>query len=71
MLRYRAEIAGRLDRGGAATLVCNDLTARFPVFQGPERAAFCTSLAATVAEIVAGIAYDAGVVIEPGPLPER
>lgn len=68
MAAYRAEIARRVDTGGAATQVCNDLVARFPVFQSEERAAFCTDIVATVAEIVAELALARGARIEPTPI---
>ena len=63
MVAYRAEIARRLDGGGATSQVCNDLLARFPVFQSEERALYCTDLVATVAEVVAGIALAHGAAI--------
>jgi hypothetical protein len=69
MAQYRAEVARRVNTGGAATQICNDLVARFPVFQSDERAAFCTDIAATVAEIVAEIALAHGAEPRaPGPL---
>lgn len=60
MVRYRAEIARRVETGGARSLVCNDLVARFPVFASDERALFCTGIVAAVAEIVAELAIDRG-----------
>ncbi len=68
MAAYRAEVARRVNAGGARTQICNDLVARFPVFQSEERAAFCTDIAATVAEIVAEIALAHGARLEPTPL---
>jgi hypothetical protein len=68
MSEYRAEIARRVNAGGARTQICNDLVARFPVFQSEERALFCTDIAATVAEIVAEIALAHGAKLEPTPL---
>ncbi len=57
---YRAEIARRVETGGARSLVCNDLVARFPAFASGERALFCTGIVAEVAEIVAELAIDRG-----------
>jgi hypothetical protein len=67
MVRYRAEIARRVDTGGARTLVCNDLVGRFPVFASDERALFCTDIVAEVAQIVAEIAIDKGAPLVPRP----
>ncbi len=71
MVRYRKEIALRLQTGGAASQICNDLVARFPVFASDDRAAFCTRIVVTVAQIVAEIALDHGVAIEPTPIRQR
>jgi len=65
---YRAEIAKRLQTGGAASLVCNELIRRFPVYHSDERVAFCTDLVGTVAEIVAEIALKLGATIEATPI---
>jgi hypothetical protein len=53
MVHYQAGIAKRVDRGGSPTIVCNDLTQRFQDFKSEERQAFCTGIAATVAEVLA------------------
>jgi hypothetical protein len=64
MAIYRELWQGRVDRGKAKTIVCNDLTGQFPEFQSPERLDFCTNIAAAVAECVAetldrlGVAYE-------------
>lgn len=50
---YAEQLERRLDRGGATTLVCNDLTGRFPAFQSEPRHAFCTGVVVTVTEVVA------------------
>jgi hypothetical protein len=42
-----------VDRGGSPDIVCNNLTRPLGDFRGPARAAFCTNLAAQVAEITA------------------
>ncbi len=68
MIRYRAEVARRVNTGGVASQVCNDLVARFPVFASDERAAFCTGIVVAVTEIVAEIALDHGVVLRPTPI---
>ncbi len=67
--RYRAEAARRVNSGGAASTSCDDLVRPFPAFQSEARAAFCTDVSATIAEIVAEILIDAGVALEPGPIP--
>jgi hypothetical protein len=68
MERYKAEIARRM---GVANPICDDLVRPFGEFTGAPRAAFCTDLAATVAEVVARIALDAGVELTPGAIPDR
>lgn len=68
--RYRAAVAERVHAGGADALACNALVGSLPVFQSEERAAFCTDLAATVAEIVAEIALDLGAKVEVTPILE-
>lgn len=47
----------RMNRGRApgSDIICDTLVSPFEVFKGPERAAFCTHLAATVAECVAEV----------------
>jgi len=45
--------ASQIDRGGSPDIVCNNLTRRFGDFKSPERAAFCTSIAAQVAALTA------------------
>jgi hypothetical protein len=67
MIAYRAEVARRVNAGGATTQVCNDLVGRFPVFQSEARAAFCTDIVATVAEIVAELALAHGARVAPPP----
>jgi len=68
MASYRAEVARRVNTGGAATQICNDLVSRFPVFQSEGRALFCTDLVATVAEIVAELALAHGAALRPTPI---
>jgi hypothetical protein len=68
MTLYRAEVARRLETGGAASLVCNELVRRFPVYHSDERLAFCTDIVASVAEIVAEIALKLGATLEPTPI---
>lgn len=68
IVAYRAEVERRVRTGGARTQICNDLVSRFPVFASEERAAFCTDIVATVAEIVAEIAFDRGAALAPEPL---
>lgn len=45
--------ARAIDRGGSPDIVCNNLTRRFGDFKSPQRAAFCTSVAAQVAALTA------------------
>jgi hypothetical protein len=71
MTRFQAEVARRLPKGPGGTIVCNDLTSQFPIFQSEERAAFCTGLAADVAEILAGIAVDLGATLDARPIEPR
>ena len=55
---YRRLWDERVDRGpggACGSIVCNDLTSVFEDFMGEPRQKFCTSIAATVAEIVAEI----------------
>lgn len=59
-----------LGRGGpSGSIVCNVLTAPLGDFQGAERQAFCTNIAATVAEIVAETLIRAGAAFEVTPIP--
>jgi hypothetical protein len=53
MVWYQGACVARIDRGGAPDIVCNNLTRRFADFRGPDRLAFCTSIAAEVAAIAA------------------
>lgn len=50
---YQAAVADRIDLGGAPDTVCNTLVRPHGEFTGPRRVAFCTSLAAQVAELTA------------------
>jgi hypothetical protein len=54
---YEALWAERVKRRDApgASIVCNTLTGQFEAFRSPARAAFCTDLAAAVAECVAEV----------------
>ena len=54
---YREAVALRL---GSPETSCNTRTAAFPAFLSPERARHCTSIAAVVAECVAGVLWDLG-----------
>ncbi len=76
--RYEAAWRARVDGGHvpAGAVTCNAMTARFADFSSPERAAFCTRVAAAVAETVAEVAVAAGVPLEITPVrglnePER
>jgi len=63
MERYEERWQARVDRGAAPgkDIVCNTLTGVFPIFQSPERHAFCTALATEVATAVAEVLAEAGV----------
>lgn len=50
---YQTEAERRIDRGDAPSTVCNDLVRSLGEFAGPRRKAFCTDLAAQVAELTA------------------
>jgi hypothetical protein len=66
--RYRADLTRIVNPGDAASISCNDLVRPYPAFQSEARAAFCTDIVATIAEIVAEILVDAGVALEPTPI---
>jgi len=68
MTYYLEEIGRRLRRGRSETLVCNDLTGQFPVFQSEERLGFCTDIVSTVAEVVAEAVVRHGA-LPPAPAP--
>jgi hypothetical protein len=61
----------RLNRGKAQgdSMVCNTLTAPFDDFRSPERHAFCTRLAADMAQLVAEILVRRGVPVDPPQVP--
>jgi hypothetical protein len=59
--RYREHWRRRLAGVVGSDLVCNHLTAPFADFQGPERRAFCTRIAADAAASVAETLREAGV----------
>lgn len=70
---YRRQWQLRVDRGkggASGSIVCNVLTAPLGDFQGQERQAFCTNIAATVAEIVAETLIRFGVSFEITPIPD-
>jgi hypothetical protein len=71
MAWYLAEIGRRVERGGSPTLVCNDLTSRFPVFQSEERLSFCTDIVTEVAEAVAEALVRFGGKLPPAEIPAR
>jgi hypothetical protein len=71
LTRYRDEVDRRLRRGPGGTFTCNDLLVPFPDFQGEPRQLHCTTLAAEVAEVAAGIALDLGAPLALGPAPRR
>jgi len=69
--RYRALWQQEVDRGSAESIICNDLTGQFATFHGPERAHFCTRLAATVSRCVARVLLEEGATITPTDRPTR
>jgi hypothetical protein len=66
---YESQIARRL--GEAQRASCRTLTGRFPVFQSEPRAAFCTGLAAEVAEVLAETVAKFGGALASATIPER
>ena len=68
---YQNAWAARVDRGGAPDIICNSLVRRFDDFMGPERAAFCTNIAAEVAALTAEALLRHGLTPEIPPLPDR
>jgi hypothetical protein len=56
--RYRAAVAAKIE--GAIELPCNTRTAPLGAFAGEPRKAYCTRLAALVAESVAEVLWDLG-----------
>jgi len=69
--RYRELWQQTVDRGGATTLVCNDLTGQFGDFTGPDRRAFCTRIATAVAGAVATTLAEQGALPALPPQPAR
>lgn len=53
MTWYQARVSERIEMGSSPDLVCNNLTRPLGDFFGPERARFCTNLAARIAELTA------------------
>jgi hypothetical protein len=70
---YQQAYRERIDavRAEPQNIVCNHLVRRFDDFMGPERAAFCTSIAAEVAALAAEALLRFGLQPTIGPLPER
>jgi hypothetical protein len=69
--RYRVEVAKRVHKGGAGTMICDDLVKRFPIYHADERVAFCAGIIATIAEIVAEIVFALGGTLEVTPIRDR
>ncbi len=67
---YEAVWPQRVDRRDApgVSIVCNTLTGQFERFKSPERAGFCTSLAAEVAAACAEVILRHGGVLEITPI---
>ncbi|MEQ1568801.1 MAG: hypothetical protein ABMA64_24400 [Myxococcota bacterium] len=67
---YEQRWSARIDRRGAPpeAVVCNALTQQFSAFGAPERASFCTSLAADVGELVAEVIVRNGGAFEVTPI---
>jgi hypothetical protein len=66
---YRDSWKARVGDKLGPDLRCNTLTGRFPAFQSPERASFCTELAAEAARAVAQALVAVGKPPEIGPIP--
>ena len=60
-LRYRELWKERLNLGHSPDHICNNLTGQFTEFHSPERAGFCTHLAADVAAIIAQVLEESGI----------
>jgi hypothetical protein len=69
MSRYLERVRSELDRGGVASLVCNDMTAPHGEFAGPARHRFCTRVAAQVAQLVDEVLREHGVAHRATPVP--
>ena len=69
MVMYRQLWQARVDRGGNPSIVCNHLTSPHGDFMGAGRKAFCTTLAAQVAEVVAEVVVRHGVDLDITPIP--
>ncbi len=67
MQQYMARVHAELDRGDSPTIVCNDMTTPHGDFTGPARHAFCTRVAAQVAQLVDETLREHGVAVEPTP----
>jgi len=61
----------RARAGVQGSSVCNDLVAPFSRFRGPERASFCTNLAAETAALVAEVLIRGGHPVTVVPVPQR
>jgi hypothetical protein len=61
MTRYLGRVHAELDRGAAASLVCNDMTAPHGEFTGPARHRFCTRVVAQVAQLIDEVLREHGV----------
>jgi hypothetical protein len=70
---YQREYRTRIEavREEPQNIVCNHLVRRFPDFMGPERAAFCTSIAAEVAALAAEALIRHGLTPTIGPIPDK
>lgn len=66
MIRYQALWKERVDKGQASGIICNELTGQFADFRSPERHAFCTRLASTVAGCVAEALSEQGITLPEG-----
>lgn len=68
MQRYLARVHAELDRGPSPTIVCNDMTAPWGEFTGPDRHRFCTAVVGQVAQLVDETLREHGVEIEAAPV---
>lgn len=70
IIEFRELCHSRLASGLTGIFICNELVAPYGDFQQPERKAYCTSIAATVAATVAEVAIRNGYDVRVSPLPE-
>ena len=68
MTRYLARVHVELDRDGVESTICNDMTAPKGEFTSAARHAFCTGIAAQVAQLVDETLREHGVAVTATPV---